>query len=44
MQTVLVLTGAARATDVPRLPPEQQPDYVLDSVAELPALVRSWLP
>jgi phosphoglycolate/pyridoxal phosphate phosphatase family enzyme len=42
MQTVLVLTGATRAEDVPRLPPEQQPDHVLDSIAELPALVRSW--
>ena len=42
MRTVLVLTGATRADDAPRLPAEQQPDHVLDSIAELPALVRSW--
>ncbi len=33
--SILVLTGTARAEDVPHLPPEQKPDLVLPSVRDL---------
>lgn len=38
MRTVLVLSGVAKAEDLPNLPDEQRPDYVLASIAELPQL------
>lgn len=38
MRTVLVLTGVATAAELPHLPPEQRPDRVIASVAELPEL------
>jgi 4-nitrophenyl phosphatase len=38
--TVLVLSGIARADDLPRLPLERQPDFVLEGVHELLALLR----
>lgn len=36
MRAVLVLSGSTRAVDLPRFPPELQPDAVLDDITRLP--------
>ena len=41
MRTVLVLTGVTREADIPRLPPEQRPDYILPAVAALPDFLEA---
>jgi len=38
--TTLVLSGVTSASDLPGLPPEQQPDHVLAGVSELPDLLE----
>jgi 4-nitrophenyl phosphatase len=35
MKTVLTLTGVAHRSDLPELPPNRQPDWVLENLAEL---------
>ena len=41
MTTILVLTGVTREQDLPHLPVEHRPDYVLPALADLPEFLET---